>query len=132
MSICHCAFLRSATRKVTAAYDQALVPFGINIAQYSLLRRVERLQPVSLTELGRDTELERSTIGRNVRVLERMGLVETRRSEADLRESVVALTPRGLALLGQAGPAWQQCQQDLEARLGAVRITALREILGAI
>jgi DNA-binding MarR family transcriptional regulator len=72
-SPCYCSLLRTATRKVGAVYDNALAPLGINIAQYSLLRLVEHCQPVSFTELGRIAELDRSTVGRNVRVLERMG-----------------------------------------------------------
>ncbi len=72
---CHCTRLRIATRKMTALYDTALAPTGINVAQFSILRTIERRQPVSLTELGRLLALDRSTMGRNVRVLEKQGLV---------------------------------------------------------
>jgi hypothetical protein len=42
------------------------MPLGINIAQYSLLRMIQRRQAVSLTELGGIAELDRSTVGRNM------------------------------------------------------------------
>src|SRR5574337_549456 len=73
-SPCYCSTLRAAARKATALYDEALAPAGVNVAQYGLLRRVERRGTVSLTELGRLSELDRSTVGRNARVLERLGL----------------------------------------------------------
>ena len=66
---CYCATIRDAARKVTAIYDAALAPVGVNAAQYRLLRSIERAAPLSLTELGRLTELDRSTIGRNVKLL---------------------------------------------------------------
>ncbi|WP_442160982.1 MarR family winged helix-turn-helix transcriptional regulator [Rhizobium leguminosarum] len=132
MSRCYCSLLRTATRKVGAVYDDALAPFGINIAQYSLLRLIERRQPVSFTELGRVAELDRSTVGRNVRVLERMDMVETGRSEDDQRETDVRLAARGRQVLEDAAPFWEECQREIETRLGSANVKALREILGAI
>lgn len=132
MSRCYCSLLRTATRRVGSVYDDALSPLGINIAQYSLLRLIERRQPVSFTELGRVAELDRSTVGRNVRVLERMGLVETGRGENDQREAVVRLGVRGRQMLEEAAPLWDGCQREIETRLGAANVKALREILRAI
>ncbi|CAN7664700.1 MarR family winged helix-turn-helix transcriptional regulator [Pararhizobium sp. LjRoot238] len=132
MSRCYCSLLRTATRKVGSVYDDALAPLGINIAQYSLLRLIERRQPVSFTELGRVAELDRSTVGRNVRVLERMGLVETGRGEDDQREAVVRLADHGHQVLEEAAPLWDECQREVETRLGSENVKALRAILGAI
>lgn len=124
--------LREAARKVSALYDEALAPFGINIAQFSLLRRIARLQPVSMTDLARNAQLDRSTIGRNVRVLERMQLVQSGRGDVDQREALINLSDQGADLLETAGPAWDCCQSAMEARLGPVKITALQDILRAI
>ena len=124
--------LRAATRRVGAVYDDVLAPLGINIAQYSLLRTIERRQPVSLTELGRSAELDRSTIGRNVRVLERAGLVETSRGAEDQREAVVTLAAAGVEVLDAAKPLWEEGQRKVEAQLGPVKVTALQDILRSI
>lgn len=132
MSLCYCAQLRSAARKVGSVYDEALAPLGINIAQYSLMRTIERRQPVSFTELGRIAQLDRSTVGRNVRVLERKGLVDAGRGEDDQREALVRLSPIGTRLLEEAGPLWEACQHGIETRLGSVRMKALDDILHAL
>src|SRR6478735_2773083 len=102
-SLCHCTRLKIATRKLAGLYDAALAPTGINVAQFALLRHVRRLQPVSLTELGRHLELDRSTMGRNVRVIEKMGFVSLGRGE-DQREAVVTLSPAGEKILQDALP----------------------------
>jgi len=124
--------LREAARKVSTLYDEALAPFGINIAQFSLLRRIERLQPVSMTDLARNAQLDRSTIGRNVRVLERIELVQSGHGDVDQRETMITLSDQGVEMLNKAGPIWEDCQSEMEARLGPVKITALQDILRSL
>jgi DNA-binding MarR family transcriptional regulator len=130
-SPCYCTVLKAASRRLAALYDEALEPVGINIAQFSLLRRIRRAETVTLTELGRLAELDRSTIGRNVRVLERMGLVAMARGE-DHREAVVSLAPAGHKALDDGEPLWDGVQDSIEARIGGKGVmellTGLRDL----
>ena len=107
----------AAARRVTSLYDAALAPTGVNVAQFSLLRTIERSAPVSLTEIGRKTELDRSTVGRNVKVLQRMGLVRVVPG-ADQREATVALDAPAADVLRQGAPLWDEAQRKVEASLG--------------
>lgn len=124
---CTCIALRTAARKVTALYDDALAPHGVTIAQYSLLRRIRHAGHPSLTELGRMAELDRSTIGRNVRVLEQAGLVSSE-SGVDQREAKVRLTDAGQATLEACQEPWNRVQDALEAKIGVEGLGALRAI----
>jgi len=128
---CHCILLRKASRKLSSYYDEALAPLGINIGQFSLLRNIKRLQPVSLTELATKVELDRSTVGRNTKVLERMGLVTIGHGE-DQREALLSLTEQGSELLARGAPLWDGVQDDIEARLGAEKTRQLQELLAAL
>ncbi|WP_349436920.1 MarR family transcriptional regulator [Pararhizobium sp. A13] len=128
---CHCILLRKATRKVSSYYDEALAPLGVNIGQFSLLRNIRRLEPVSLTELARRVELDRSTVGRNAKVLERMELVAIGHGE-DQREAVLTVTPKGHEILDKGAPLWDGVQDDIEARLGQEKTEQLRELLAAL
>jgi DNA-binding MarR family transcriptional regulator len=124
-TLCYCAAVRAAARKTTTLYDAALAPAGLNVAQFGLMRRIERAGTVSLTELGRMSELDRSTIGRNVKVLERLGLVSFV-SANDQREAPVRLTPAGAAALGKATPLWDGAQRKVETALGVAAAEHLR------
>lgn len=128
---CYCVVLRSAARRLGAEYDAALAPVGINVGQFSLLRRIAHAAPVTLTELGRRTELDRSTIGRNVKVLERMGLVALGQAK-DRREAPVLLTAEGLRAIDQGLPLWDGVQKAIDARLGPEGTAALRAALAAL
>ena len=128
---CICISLRKASRKMTALYDEALAPAGVNLAQFSLLRNVRRHGPVSLTRLGEITELDRSTLGRNVKVLERMGLVAAS-DDADHRKAAVGLTEGGRATLEQATPLWSGAQTRIGNRLGEAGRAQLDALLNAL
>jgi len=129
--VCFCTTLRRAARRVAESFDATLAPIGINTAQFSLLRSISRAAPVKLTELSRVTELDRSTIGRNVRVLERMNLVALGRGK-DQREAMVTLTEAGRAAITEGIPLWEAAQEAFEARLGTERAQKLRAELDAL
>ncbi|TRL39390.1 MarR family winged helix-turn-helix transcriptional regulator [Rhizobium straminoryzae] len=128
---CHCIALRKATRKLSSLYDAALAPLGINVGQFSLLRRVRRFGPVSLTDLAEYLDLDRSTVGRNTKVLERMGLL-TVATGRDQREALLSLTDAGRQVVEDGAPLWDAVQGNIETRLGAERLAQLHDILNDI
>ncbi len=128
---CHCILLRKASRKVSSYYDEVLAPLGVNIGQFSLLRNINRTAPVSLTDLAVRVELDRSTVGRNSKVLERMGLITIGHGE-DQREAMLEVTPKGHTVLTEGAPLWDSVQDDIEARLGAEKTKQLQELLAAL
>ncbi len=128
---CICIAVRKASRRLTARYDEALAPLGITLAQFSLLRNINRHGPVSLTRLAELTELDRSTLGRNVRLLERMNLCAPAVAD-DKREAAVALSEDGRRVLAAATPRWTATQTDLRSRIGAEGAAQLEALLGAL
>jgi DNA-binding MarR family transcriptional regulator len=131
MSICYCDTLRLAARKMTARYDAALEPVGLSIAQFALLRKIRRAGQPSLTELGRKAGLDRSTMGRNVRVLEKAGLAALSRGK-DQREATVRLTEEGEATLAEAEPLWIRAQAEIDALLGPEGAAGLRRLADTV
>ena len=123
--------MRKASRKLTAFYDEALAPTGINISQFSLLRKLRRHGALSLTALADLVELDRSTLGRNLRVLEKLGLVELRPGR-DQREQVAALTASGATTLAAGDPLWDRAQADIAHKVGATGVVQLEALLGAL
>ena len=72
--------------------------------------------------------LDRSTLGRNLRVLEGDGLVMLVEGE-DMRNRIVMLTEAGVERLKAALPAWEAAQQRLIDRLGAEKRETLLRLL---
>ncbi|MDT4870305.1 HpaR: homoprotocatechuate degradation operon regulator, HpaR [compost metagenome] len=100
----------------------------MNVAQYSLLKHLARLDQPSITSLAEAMGLDRSTLGRNLKVLEAKGLVQLDGGE-DQRNRLVSLTPAGRLVLEQALQAWEQVQQDMGQRIGPEKRAALMALL---
>ena len=127
-SQCLCINLRRAARGVSRHYDGALDGFGINVAQYSLLCNLRRLDQPSISTLAEAMGLDRSTLGRNLRVLEGEGLVLLVEGD-DMRNRIVKLTDTGAQRLEAALPAWEAAQQKLIDKLGAQKRETLLALL---
>lgn len=130
-STCICIALRQASRKLTAHYDEALAQAGVNIAQFSLLRKLRRHGAMSLTALAELVELDRSTLGRNLRVLEKMGLVALN-AGTDQRQAVAALSEAGRETLTTGDPLWERAQADMAEKIGTGGVAQLTALIGAL
>ena len=126
-SSCVCVNLRRAARAVSQIYDEALAASGIKITQFSLLRAVERNEPVAISALAEELDLDRTTMARNLALLERDRLV-TLAPGSDQRVTEVRLTAKGRTAVAKALPLWENAQAQIQARLTAGRFDQLRQI----
>jgi len=121
---CICTTLRRSAHASTAFYDRALEPSGLRITTYRLLRQVAQPPGPNISELAARLELERSTLGRNLKVAERDGFVRLVGGD-DERSRLVELTPLGEKALETARPLWARAQRDVKRLLGKDLIQAL-------
>ncbi|WP_245513441.1 MarR family winged helix-turn-helix transcriptional regulator [Enterovirga rhinocerotis] len=124
-SPCTCTTLRRLTRMVTTAYDETMKPSGLRVTQFSVLRTLARLGPLSVTRLAAEAGLDRSTMGRNLDPLEREGFVRITVGEADHRERVATLTEAGEEAIVQATPFWDAAQREMARRISPSTINML-------
>lgn len=125
---CHCTAIRQAARQVTQIYDRHLAPAGLRASQFAVLRAVRRYAPVGMQGLAERCVMDRTTMSRALRPLERGGLIEVS-AGADARTRLVALTPEGHSLLERIAPAWEQAQAEFERRFGADETSGFRAML---
>jgi DNA-binding MarR family transcriptional regulator len=122
---CLCTSLRQAALAATQIYDRALAPSGLKITMFRLLRRISDAGAPTISELARIVELDRSTLGRNLRVLERLGLVRLD-GGTDERSKVVSPTRKGKATFEKALPLWAEAQAAMKSTLGREKDAVLR------
>lgn len=122
-SPCTCFRLRKLARLVSQRYDRELAPAGININQYSILRRAQR-EPRGVSELARELGMDRTTLTRDLKPLIAAGWVELTSGE-DARLRLVHITASGKRLLARAQPLWRKAQDAIDDSLGANHIAAL-------
>jgi DNA-binding MarR family transcriptional regulator len=125
---CTCALLRRTARRLTQAYDQALRPTGLRVTQYSLLASLARGGGLSITELAALMVMDRTTLTRNLRPLERAGWVRIG-AGGDQRSRAVDLTPGGRRVFERALPLWQEAERSFRRRMGRDEVKALCRLL---
>jgi len=130
--LCNCLALRQAARHVTQFYDQFLAEVGLRTTQYSILRRLRRLGPLSINALASELVMDRTTLGRNILPLQREGLIAVVRGRTDRRSKELQLTDAGLARLRRAIEGWAEAQARFETAFGGERSSELRTILHAV
>lgn len=128
-TVCHCQALRQASRRVSALYDAAMAPLGLRVSQFGILSRLHVGGPRGIQALAAELAMDRTTLGRNIRPLERDGLLAAIAGPDDKRARLLSLTPAGAALVARAMPAWQEAQAEYEVLYGAEPAAALRTAL---
>lgn len=116
---CICFNLRWVTRLVTQHYDHALADSGLRATQLPILARLAA-GPMSMADLADWLAMDRTTLVRNLRPLERSKYIASRPA-ATGRGLECYLTDAGTALLARVHPRWKAAQKALSQTLGASR-----------
>ena len=128
---CVCGSLRKAARAVTQLYDEALRPTGLRVTQFGILGATMAMEPVTVSRLAEATVTDRTTLTRNLKLLEKQNLIRVN-SGNDRREREVTLTDQGREAVAKAYPLWQKAQRHVVKSLGEERWKALRQELSAV
>lgn len=125
---CACYQVRKASRAITKLYEEVLRPIGLRATQFSLLMATRVLGPVTVVKLAQVTVMDRTTLTRNLQVLEKRGLIMINRGE-DRREREVTLTMSGTEVLAKAIPLWEAAQERVRQGLGEEKMRNLLDNL---
>ncbi|OQW69714.1 MAG: hypothetical protein BVN33_18015 [Proteobacteria bacterium ST_bin13] len=117
---CLCLKLRMSARQVTAIYDEYLSPAGLRITQFGLLAHlVEQAGSMGVAELAAALRMDPTTLNRNLKPLEREGLLRVAQAQNDRRAKAISLTAAGADLLGRAAPLWKAAHERVTQTLGS-------------
>lgn len=110
--------IRSAARRVTQVYEQALKPVDLTASQFTTMVAIARQEGVTLTVLAERVEMDRTTMPRVLAPLQRRKLVESRTSDTDSRSKALYLSTEGKTVLDEAQLLWKVAQRSAIKQLG--------------
>jgi DNA-binding MarR family transcriptional regulator len=125
---CLCLASRRAARTITRAFDRQLRPHGIRVTQFTLLTNLELRGPTALGELAEILGMERTTLTRNLALLETERWIDIRADSDDARSRIIAIAPKGRAMVARALPAWRKAQAAASAAIGVAGVEALHAL----
>lgn len=128
---CTCFNIRRVSRVITQFFDAEVRRLGMRPTQTPILRALQAKNGWSMAELSEWLGMERTTLLRNLRPLQRDGLV---RAKGAGRGGHVELqiTPKGRAAIAKTLPAWRSAQEKVVATLGKERWSAIISDLGEV
>lgn len=126
--VCACFNLRKTARAVTAMYEKTMKPSGLKATQFTVLMAATAIEPATISELSALLVMDRTTLTRNLKPLEKKGLVKIEQGK-DRRERYLFITPDGQAALNRAYPLWETAQEKMKSILGAERLHGLLAML---
>jgi len=129
--VCVCFNLRKAARAVTQLYDEAVRSTGLRATQIGILGAIMAYGPITISQLAGGMVTDRTTLTRNLRLLERKGLIAGEPG-ADRRQHRFVITDAGRAVLNRVYPLWKTVQGSVTKRLGAQRVERLLADLDAL
>ena len=130
-SPCNCINIRRASQAITEVYDEILAPSDLKIGQFSLLKHINELGPISVSDLALIIRLDRTTLVRNLKPLEERGFV-TDISTEGTRNRQLKLTDKGVQAYKSAELLWEKAQGFLEEYLGRDNIDTFTTLLSKI
>jgi DNA-binding MarR family transcriptional regulator len=131
---CPAIRVRQASRALTRVYDDALRPVGLQMSQFSVLIAIASFGEAGATisTLANSVVMDRTTLTRNLRPLERAGLVRITRAHGDARARLVVLTHRGEKTIELAYPLWEDALATVRAVLGPRKLRTLNVQLSGV
>ena len=120
--VCAVFNLRKASRAVTQLYEEIMKPSGILPTQFALMATTRSMGPVSISRMAKELVMDRTTLTRNLKPLEREGLLIVVSVKDDQRSREVSITSKGLKQLEQTIPFWQEAQNLTEKALSTSRL----------
>jgi DNA-binding MarR family transcriptional regulator len=114
---CVCFNLRRVTRVVTQFYDAEMRRHGIRPTQGTLLAVLQAKDSWNMAELSDRLGMDRTTLVRNLRPLQREGLVESVGGGRGNRVELT-ITTKGRKQIEKLTPAWKSAQSAVVKTLG--------------
>jgi DNA-binding MarR family transcriptional regulator len=124
MENCVCFNLRRVTRVVTQFFDAEMRRHGIRPTQGSILRALNAKESWSMAELSDWLGMDRTTLLRNLRPLQRDGLAQAVGGGRGVRVEL-SITAKGRKKIKESQPAWRSAQRTAVKALGEHRWSAI-------
>jgi DNA-binding MarR family transcriptional regulator len=132
LELCNCFAVRQASRHLTKLYERHLAGAELTSAQFSILVGLDEAGEMTMHELAQAMVMDRTTLLRAIKPLQRDELIVSRPSADDVRRLVFSLSAAGVRRLKKALALWSGAQQQLESVIGSGEAARLRRELFAL
>ncbi len=124
LQLCIGSRLRRLSRIADGHFRSKLSEFNITENQMTILFVLNKMGKVEQGKIGQELVLERSTISRNIKLLEKQNYIKR---TSDYRPEI-ELSKKGNELVQNLIPLWEETMDELILKLGKSGLTHLTEL----
>lgn len=121
-----CFAIRQAARHISKLYERHLSEVGVTPTQFSILSTLARAPGLTMLEMAEAMVMDRTTLIRTLKPLERNGLVDESSEIGNKRRFRLHITAAGRAKLDEAIGHWRTAQASFETSFGEREAARLR------
>lgn len=125
---CSCFYMRRAARMLTRQYAETMKAAGLKSSQFSILSILSHHGQLTISELAEKMGLERTSLSRNLRPMEKDGLISIS-DELEKRRRYIQLSSQGKAAYKKALPLWNKAQLQFQEQMGVQELKKLKTLL---
>ena len=114
---CFALRLKKASEDMMRYYTDVMEPCGVTPSQYIIIYRIQELEGASMKEVADALAIDKSTLARTIKPLEKKGLIYNQAPPNSHRYQL-AVTEEGRRVLREGGQLWQGAQQHIADMLG--------------
>lgn len=129
--ICTCGELRKAARAITLLYDNAFKSSGLLSTQFNVLQAIYNIDSIRISDLANKLGMDRTTLTRNLSVLERQGFIKISQGK-DHRARIVTITQKGRNSVTKTISLWNEVQHKVKDQMGESSWHELIQNLGQL
>jgi homoprotocatechuate degradation regulator HpaR len=118
-----------AREAVMNRFRSALHLFNLTEQQWRVLRALNSVETIEVTALANATSLLAPSLTRILKDLESRGLIERKSSAADMRKSLIAISPTGLNMIDAVAPYSEQIYGEITDAFGPEKLAQLQQLL---
>jgi DNA-binding MarR family transcriptional regulator len=128
---CTCGELRKAARAITLLYDNAFKSTGLLSTQFNVLQAIYNIDSIRISDLANKLGMDRTTLTRNLSVLERQGFIKISQGK-DQRTRIVTTTQKGRSAVSKTILLWNEVQRKVKQEMGENSWRELMQNLGQL
>jgi len=129
--VCTCGELRKAARAITLLYDNAFKSSGLLSTQFNVLQAIYNIDSMRISDLANKLGMDRTTLTRNLSVLEREGFIKISQGK-DHRARIVTTTQKGRNSVTKTISLWNEVQRKVKDQMGESAWRELMQNLGQL
>ncbi|CAN1512235.1 MarR Transcriptional regulators [Rhabdaerophilaceae bacterium] len=106
--------------------------FGLSIPEWRSLATLGQFGEITAREIGLHSRMHKTTVSRAIAALERRGFVARRQNQADMRESILFMTPSGESVYAQIVPLARSFDARIRTCMSTTDQATLDELMNHI